>query len=234
MNRKLRFVWGSVRKHFFVLAGLALLAPMAAMADSNLCGTGVLCAIDNTGGKLTDTTAHGLTLTGSHVTLIGTQSDDLPPYLGSITLTTGMLTGGSLAAGGTFAGGVGSNLEITETSGLYHGILFKGTFSGPVNWTLLGTLVGTKCPAGGCTYILSGTVSGTWELSTPETGATVQFTVTTSTPFVVGGSVNLTGGITNVGVVPEPGSLGLMGTGLFGLGFVMRRKAKARQSANQA
>jgi hypothetical protein len=57
------------------------------------------------------------------------------------------------------------------------------------------------------------------------TGSTVQLTVSTGLGYF-DGSVILSSGDTNV-VVPEPGSLVLLGTGLIGLAGVVRRKLKA-------
>jgi hypothetical protein len=41
------------------------------------------------------------------------------------------------------------------------------------------------------------------------------------------GSTTISSGDTNIAPVPEPGSLTLVGTGLFGLGGILRRKLKA-------
>jgi hypothetical protein len=56
-------------------------------------------------------------------------------------------------------------------------------------------------------------------------GATSQLTINTGKGFF-NGSTSIASGDTNI-VVPEPGSLTLMGTGLLGFAGVLRRKLKA-------
>jgi hypothetical protein len=41
------------------------------------------------------------------------------------------------------------------------------------------------------------------------------------------GSTNISSGDTNITTVPEPGTLGLLGTGLLGLAGALHRKLKA-------
>jgi hypothetical protein len=76
-------------------------------------------------------------------------------------------------------------------------------------------------------YQLTGAISGTW-LNTGITvyGATFQGTINTGKGYF-NGSTSLSSGDTNIVVVPEPGTLGLLGTGLIGLAGVMLRKMNA-------
>ena len=56
-------------------------------------------------------------------------------------------------------------------------------------------------------------------------GVTVQLTVNTGKGFS-NGSVMLASGNSNIKVVPEPGTLGLLGTGLLGIAGMLHRKFK--------
>jgi hypothetical protein len=102
-------------------------------------------------------------------------------------------------------------------------VLFSGTFSSPVSWTLVTLANGTH------NYTLIGTLTGTTGSSGVVTqGVTVQLTINTGKGFF-NGSTTISSGDTNISSVtaPEPGSLSLMGTGLIGLAGMIRRKLKA-------
>jgi hypothetical protein len=62
-------------------------------------------------------------------------------------------------------------------------------------------------------------------LGVTTNGVTVQLTVNTGTGFFTG-SATLASGDTNIQVVPEPGSLGLVGTGLVAFAGLLHRKLK--------
>jgi PEP-CTERM motif len=203
-----------------VLLGLAL--PMAAFANNSV-------EFGNNGGTLSGSSA-GLSLSGSVLTSVyGLNGLGLVTGndLGSVSFNTGALISGSLSANNPgmvpsfFAGGAGSSFVITGngSNGIPNSIIFSGTFSGPVKWSFMTEANGTH------SYTLQGTLTGTWYNGTTVDGATVQLVYNTGKGFF-NGSSPLGSGDTNM-TVPEPGTLGLLGTGLLGLAGVLRRKFKA-------
>jgi len=198
------------------IALLALLAlPLVAFADS----------IDttNSGGKLAGSTA-GMSLSGSQLIAVnGFNGGSVitGTSLGSVVFSTGPLSGGSLQMGGTFNGGGSFVIASTGASGLPSGTLFNGSFTGPVTWTLVTLFNGTH------SYILTGSVSGTWYNGSTVYGATTQLTINTGRGFF-NGTTSISSGDTNIVTsVPEPGTLGLLGTGLVGIAGAMHRKFKS-------
>ena len=200
-------------KRFALLALLAL--PLAAFADS--------IDTSNHGGMLAGSTA-GMSLTGSQLTAVvfnGGSPITGTTSLGSVVFSTGTLSGGSLQMGGTFNGGGSFVIASTGASGLPSGTLFNGSFSGPVTWTLVTLSNGTH------NYVLIGAVSGTWFNGATVYGATTQLTINTGRGFF-NGTTSISSGDTNIVTsVPEPGTLGLLGTGLVGIAGAMHRKFKS-------
>jgi hypothetical protein len=198
------------------IALLALLAlPLAAFANS----------IDatNSGGTLTGTTG-GMTLSSSLLIAVkGLNGGGLVTGndLGSVSFSTGALSGGSLQMGGTFAAGGSFTITGNGSNGIPNGTIFSGTFSGPVTWTLVTLANGTH------NYTLTGAVAGTLGSSFHTDGVTVQLTINTGRGFF-NGTTTISSGDTNIVTsVPEPGTLGLLGTGLVGIAGAMHRKFKS-------
>jgi hypothetical protein len=177
----------------------------------------------NNGGKLTGSD-NGLALSKS--TLISvTGYEGMAPILGndlgSVTFTTGALTSGSLQMGGTFAGGGSFTIDGNGTQGLSNGVLFSGSFSGPVSWTLATLSNGTQ------NYTLTGVVTGTMG-GTSVTGVTVQLTVNTGDGFF-NGATRISGGDTSVAAsVPEPSTLAFVGSGALSLAGLLRKRPLLR------
>lgn len=175
----------------------------------------------NNGGTLAGTNA-GLSLTGSTLIAVTGYSGGglVTGDLGSVTFTTGALTGGTLQMGGTFAAGGTFAIDGNGTGGLADGTLFSGTFSGPVTWTLTTLANGTH------SYTLTGVVTGTmggWSVN----GVSVQLTINTGKGFF-NGSTMISGGDTTIeAAVPEPSTLALFGAGTMVLAGTLRRKALA-------
>src|SRR5260370_26982220 len=136
----------TIMKGFALLALLGL--PLAVFANS----------IDttNSGGTLVGSTA-GMTLSGSQLIAVKGLSSTVITgrSLGSVALSTGTLSGGSLQMGGKFNGGGSFVITSTGASGLPGGTLFNGSFTGPVTWALVTLSNGTH------RYILSASVTGT-------------------------------------------------------------------------
>lgn len=196
-------------RRVILLALLALALPMAAFANSGVDFT-------NSGGTLTGTNS-GLSLTGSTLAAVNGLNGGglITGNLGTVTFSTGALASGSLQMGGTFAAGGSFTITGNGTNGIPNGTIFTGTFSGPVTWTLVTLANGTH------NYTLTGTLTGSLG-SFSTNGVTVQLTINTGKGFF-NGSTSISSGDTNI-VVPEPGTLGLLGTGLVGLAGLLRRK----------
>jgi hypothetical protein len=211
--------WGNA----LLAAMLGLFMPILAQANSvpltNCSPTNQIC-IQNQGGSATTNLDTSFSLSGSTVSVIG---NVVQPPGSTLNFTTGTFASGSLGAGGTF--NAGGSFVVTGNFAGFSGVIFNGTFSGPVTWSVVG--VCTKAVA--CTYDLSGPVSGTWYNGEQVFGATTQlFFKTTKGPYT-GGPITPEAGSTFI-VTPEPGSLAFMGTGLLGIGLIVRRKIPKRGS----
>lgn len=205
-------------KRMLWLVLLTLALPMAAFANSSVDFT-------NSGGTLSGSSA-GLSLSSSTLIAVNGLSGMglvTGTNLGGVYFSTGALTSGSLQMGGTFAAGGSFQITGNGSNGIPNGVIFNGSFSGPVTWTLVTLANGTH------NYTLSGSLTGAWMGSSQMVnGATVQLTINTGKGFF-NGSTTISSGDTNIGttVAPEPGTLTLLGTGLVGLAGALRRKMKA-------
>jgi hypothetical protein len=202
----------------FLLAALlmssCLLLPSLSFASSST-------DFSNSGGTLSGTNA-GLTLTGSLMIAVDGYNGGglITGDLGTVAFTTGALTSGSLQMGGTLASGGTFTIDGNGTGGLPNGVIFSGTFSGPVTWTLTTLANGTH------NYTLTGVVTGTMGGSSVN-GVSVQLTINTGRGFF-NGSTTISGGDTTVAPsVPESSTLALFGTGIFALAGALRRKVLA-------
>jgi hypothetical protein len=201
-----------------LLALLVLALPLAAFAGSSVDFT-------NSGGTLSGTNS-GLTLGGSTLIAVNGLGGGLITgnNLGTLSFSTGALSSGSLQMGGTFAAGGTFMITGNGTDGIPTGTLFTGAFTGPVSWTLITLANGTH------NYTLTGSLSGTWYNGSTIGGATVQLTINTGKGFF-NGKTTISSGDTNFSTsVPEPGSLGLLGTGLIGIAGMVRHKLRVVRS----
>lgn len=192
-----------------LLALLALALPTAAFADN--------VDFNASHGTLTGSSA-GLQLAGSTLVAVTGAYGDPTGNLGTVSFTTGALLSGSLSAGGTFSG-TGSAFTVmgNGTGGVPNSALFTGSFVGDVTLTEIGTSLHN--------YFLTGVVSGTLANGMSATGPVVMNFVTGKGwmgEAITIGSIDTTVQT----VVPEPGTLGLLGTGLLAVGGLVRRRMK--------
>jgi hypothetical protein len=198
-------------KRIAVLLGLcALLLPMAAWASG--------IDITNQFGTVTITNA-GIVSNGSQLKSYGGLTALSGHALGSVSFSTGALTSGDIWSGGTFSS-VGSSFIITSAVNvgqLHKGVIFSGAFVGPISWTVV-SHTGTY----NYVFALSGTIRGMLN-GRIVTGTTTQTILAYKNQWVLDhrGGIHL--GTTNL-AVPEPGTLGLLGTGLIAVAGTVRRK----------
>jgi hypothetical protein len=137
--------------------------------------------------------------------------------LGSVSFSTGALTSGSLLTGGTFSS-VGSSLLVIGKGhfGQPKGVIFQGTFVGQIKWTLISR------SGQNLVFQLRGFVVG--QLYNGRfVGLQTKQTIDTTVAQLGKGIGRIAGGTTRP-LMPEPGTLGLIGTGLLGIAGMAWRK----------
>ena len=195
-------------RRVLIISLLALALPMSVWATN--------ISLTNQRGTISISDS-GITSKGSQLTSFnGIQA---PPgkSLGSVSYSTGALVSGSIAAGGIFSS-AGSTFDVIGKGnyGEPKGPIFTGGFTGDINWTLV-----SQTPSK-LVYSLSGSLAGQLYNGVMVTGSTTQ-TITTHPGQLNQGIGHITLGNTQL-TTPEPGTLGLLGTGLLGIAGMFRRK----------
>jgi|SRR5208282_6643612 len=205
-----------MRRVAVILGLFALLLPAAAWANG--------IDLTNQYGTVTITNA-GISSVGSELMSYGGFTAGYGHALGSVTFSTGSLATGSIWGGGTFNGGgeflvlgVGKWARNMTGAATNPVTLFSGSFVGPVVWTVVSH-------PGPWDYVftLSGAVQGQYWDGRTVNGTTTQTIYAYKNQWFHDQKGGISLGKSNL-VVPEPGTLGLLGTGLIFVAGSLRRK----------
>ncbi len=207
-------------KRVVFVAVLMLALPLLAFANSSLIFT-------NAGGsvQLSSNTLIGNSQLTSFTAANGTTTTGA---LGHVSYQTGAMTSHVLTATtDTWTFAAGGSFKITSNgSGIPGGVVFTGSFTSPVTFTATFNPAGDN-GLGSWAYTLSGQIAGNLGPNYGNgatSGGTVQFTFDVHGGQPFSGFVRGKTGTTTVTAVPEPGTLGLLGTGLLGIAGLVRRK----------
>lgn len=193
-----------------LLTFLALFLPLTAWADGidliNQYGTATV-------------TLSGVVSQGSELVQFGHIKAPKGHSLGSVSFTTGAFNGTNLFSNGTFSS-AGSSLNIVGNGNLGQpkGVIFSGTFVGPISWTIVSH-------PNKVTYVfqLSGSIVGQdWQARTVS-GTTTQTITLYQNQWKIDHKGGIHLGDTHLNI-PEPGTLGLLGTGLLAMAGSIRRR----------
>jgi hypothetical protein len=205
-----------MRRVAVILGLFILLLPAAAWANG--------IDLTNRFGTVTITALGGVSSQGSELMSWGAIKAVGPGSLGSVSFSTGALTSGDIWTGGTFAGGgtfivTGVGAWTKKLPGAPQGpvALFSGSFVGPVTWTAV--RLGTWNYA----FTLSGALQGMYWDGRIVTGTTTQTFLAYKNQWLNDSKGSISLGKSNL-AVPEPGTLGMLGTGLIFVAGSLRRK----------
>ncbi len=190
-----------------VLAILALALPLGAWAGT--------ITLTNQYGTISVSNS-GIVSKGSELMSFNGITAPKGHDLGYVNFTTGGLTSGSWATGGTLSS-VGSTFTITSMGkyGQPRGTIFTGSFVGPITLKLVSQLPHSVV------WTLTGQIQGMYN-GHLVTGMTTETLYSTNAQWA-GGIGHIGAGSSSV-EAPEPGTLGLLGTGLVGIAGMFRRK----------